>query len=68
MINRLTNVGNVCVEILHLKKLKCSYIYAVCRAVDAVCREGPERVMELVELGAQFTRGAAGQLHLTRGA
>ena len=36
-------------------------------AVDAVCREGPARVMELVKLGTEFTLGAGGQLHLTRG-
>lgn len=35
--------------------------------MDAVCREGPARVLELVELGAEFTRGSSGQLHLTRG-
>ena len=39
-----------------------------CSAVDAVCREGPARVMELVKLGTEFTMGAGGQLHLTRGA
>ena len=39
-----------------------------CSAVDAVCREGPARVMELVELGTEFTKGVGGQLHLTRGA
>jgi L-aspartate oxidase len=31
-----------------------------------VCREGPERVLELVDMGAQFTRDAGGALHLTR--
>ena len=38
-----------------------------CSAVDAVCREGPARVMELVQMGTDFTMGAGGQLHLTRG-
>lgn len=37
-----------------------------CRAVEAVCREGPDRVLELVAMGAKFTRGADGELHLTR--
>jgi aspartate oxidase len=36
------------------------------RAVELVCKEGPVRVMELVELGAQFTRKENGALHLTR--
>ena len=36
------------------------------RAVEAVCREGPDRVLELVAMGAEFTRGADGELHLTR--
>jgi succinate dehydrogenase/fumarate reductase flavoprotein subunit len=31
-----------------------------------VCREGPPRVLELVRLGADFTRNADGSLHLTR--
>jgi L-aspartate oxidase len=35
-------------------------------AVEAVCREGPDRVLELVAMGAEFTRGADGELHLTR--
>ena len=37
-----------------------------CRAVDAVCREGPKAVLELVELGAQFTTNSDGSLHLTK--
>ena len=37
-----------------------------CRAVDAVCREGPKAVLELVELGAQFTTNSDGSLHLTQ--
>ena len=37
-----------------------------CRAVDAVCREGPKAVLELVELGAQFTTNSNGSLHLTK--
>jgi aspartate oxidase len=36
------------------------------RAVEAVCREGPARVMELVKIGADFTRNSDGTLHLTR--
>ena len=31
-----------------------------------VCREGPARVLELVQLGAEFTRNADGSLHLTK--
>ena len=34
--------------------------------MEAVCREGAQRVLELVALGAEFTRGADGGLHLTR--
>lgn len=37
-----------------------------CRAVEVVCREGPPRVLELVRLGADFTRNTDGSLHLTR--
>lgn len=36
------------------------------KAVEVVCREGPKRVLELVALGAEFTRNADGSLHLTR--
>lgn len=36
------------------------------QAVEVVCREGPARVLELVEFGAEFTRNADGTLHLTR--
>ena len=36
------------------------------RVVEVVCNEGPKRVMELVELGAEFTRKENGALHLTR--
>jgi L-aspartate oxidase len=36
------------------------------RAVEVVCREGPARVLELVKLGAEFTRNKDGSLHLTR--
>lgn len=36
------------------------------KAVEVVCREGPARVMELVTLGAEFTRNKDGSLHLTR--
>jgi len=35
-------------------------------AVDAVCREGPARVLELADFGARFTRTHGGNLHLTR--
>lgn len=35
-------------------------------AVDAVCREGPKAVLDLVELGAQFTTNSDGSLHLTK--
>ncbi len=41
-------------------------ILLLCRAVEIVCSEGPARVLELVEMGAQFTRNAAGELALTR--
>ena len=36
------------------------------QAVDVVCREGPARVMDLVAMGAEFTRNKDGTLHLTR--
>ncbi|GLC37807.1 hypothetical protein PLESTB_001478700 [Pleodorina starrii] len=36
------------------------------QAVEVVCREGPARVLELVEMGAQFSRNADGTLHLTK--
>jgi L-aspartate oxidase len=35
-------------------------------AVDVTVREGPDRIRELVELGAEFSRGASGELDLTR--
>ena len=35
-------------------------------AVEAVCSEGAERVLELIEFGAEFTRNKDGSLHLTR--
>jgi len=35
-------------------------------AVEAVCREGPERVLELAAMGAAFTASVDGSLHLTR--
>lgn len=41
------------------------YLFA-CRAVEVVCREGPSRVMELVRMGADFTRNNDGTLHLTQ--
>ena len=31
-----------------------------------MCREGPARVLELVQLGADFTRNEDGTLHLTK--
>lgn len=37
-----------------------------CRAVEVVCREGPARVLELAQMGAEFTTNADGSLHLTR--
>jgi L-aspartate oxidase len=37
-----------------------------CRAVDVVCQEGAARVLELVSMGADFTRGGDGALHLTK--
>lgn len=36
------------------------------RAVQAVCSEGAERVLELVDMGANFTRSKSGDLHLTK--
>lgn len=37
-----------------------------CRAVEVVCQEGPARVLELVAMGAEFTRNKDGSLHLTK--
>lgn len=34
--------------------------------VEVVCREGPERVKELMEMGASFDRGEDGRLQLAR--
>ena len=34
--------------------------------MDVVCREGPSAVLELVAMGADFTKGPKGDLHLTR--
>ncbi len=34
--------------------------------MEVVCREGPSRVLELVKIGAEFTRNRDGTLHLTR--
>ncbi|KAK9846964.1 hypothetical protein WJX84_007128 [Apatococcus fuscideae] len=42
-----------------------AYLNSV-EAVEAVCREGPGAVLELVEMGANFTKGPKGDLHLTR--
>lgn len=36
------------------------------RAVKMVCSEGAAAVLELVEMGAEFTRNSSGDLHLTR--
>ena len=35
-------------------------------AVEVVCREGPQYVLELADFGARFTRTNGGDLHLTR--
>jgi L-aspartate oxidase len=35
-------------------------------AVEAVCAEGPARVLELAAFGAEFTRAAGGAFHLAR--
>ncbi|KAI5082908.1 hypothetical protein GOP47_0002651 [Adiantum capillus-veneris] len=35
-------------------------------AVEVVCREGPERVKELIAMGASFDQGEDGRLHLAR--
>lgn len=35
-------------------------------AVETVCSEGPERVLELAAMGASFTKSENGDLHLTR--
>lgn len=35
-------------------------------AFQVVCREGPERVKELMAIGASFDTGEDGQLHLAR--
>lgn len=37
-----------------------------CSAVEAVCSEGAERVLKLVDFGANFTKNKDGSLHLTR--
>lgn len=36
------------------------------QAVEVVCQEGPDRVKELIQLGADFSRKSDGSLHLTR--
>ena len=41
-------------------------LFAARSAVEVVCREGPSRVLELVDFGAQFTRNKDGSLHLTK--
>lgn len=38
----------------------------ICRAVEAVCREGPAEVLKLAEMGAKFTQTRNGSLHLTQ--
>lgn len=35
-------------------------------AVEVVCREGPQRVKELIAMGASFDQGEDGRLHLAR--
>lgn len=54
----------------HPRTCSCNSPYlllsAPCSAVEVVCREGPARVLELVKLGADFTRNNDGTLHLTR--
>ncbi|KAK3235484.1 hypothetical protein CYMTET_54317 [Cymbomonas tetramitiformis] len=35
-------------------------------AVEMVCSEGAAAVLELVDMGAEFTRSSSGELHLTR--
>lgn len=37
-----------------------------CDIVQVVCREGPERVRELMEIGVLFDHSEDGQLHLAR--
>eukprot|EP01025_Chloroclados_australasicus_P003249 TRINITY_DN10754_c0_g2_i1.p1 TRINITY_DN10754_c0_g2~~TRINITY_DN10754_c0_g2_i1.p1 ORF type:complete len:676 (-),score=55.77 TRINITY_DN10754_c0_g2_i1:169-2196(-) len=36
------------------------------QVVKMVCREGPERVLELAQMGANFTKEASGNFHLTK--
>ncbi|KAF5838194.1 FAD binding domain-containing protein [Dunaliella salina] len=36
------------------------------KAVEVVCKEGPARVLELVQMGASFTLNEDGSLHLTK--
>lgn len=40
--------------------------FMLCRAVEVVCKEGPAHVLELAQMGANFTRSRNGSLHLTR--
>ena len=46
--------------------LAADHVHSARRAVEIVCSEGPGRVLELAELGADFTRRADGQLSLHR--
>ncbi|PNH12748.1 L-aspartate oxidase 1 [Tetrabaena socialis] len=63
---RDTVVAGAFLNDLHLLLMLASAAASAARAVEVVCREGPARVMELVELGAEFTRNADGSLHLTK--
>lgn len=38
----------------------------LCRAVEVVCTEGPDCVLDLVAMGAAFTQTGNGTLHLTK--
>ncbi len=48
---------------LHAHAARCP---VRCRAVEVVCREGPARVMELAQMGAEFTTNNDGSFHLTK--
>jgi len=58
--------ANDCVE-SHIKDTLIAGAYLNdLEAVRTVCGEGPARVLELAELGASFTKGETGALHLTK--
>lgn len=61
-----TLIAGVYLNDLQYQSVKFHLLSVTCRAVEVVCREGPARVMELVELGAEFSRRSDGSLHLTR--